>query len=246
MTGQGGGHLWHPQNSSNMEALVLHTSRLGCLYCLSVYYFYCFDFCFCRILLSLYSEQFHSSGGGKQFGGYLEVILVMNFQALKVLVPSFSQFSGAGDGTRGLAKYGLHTYPPLVPHFQPGSFLFCVAIKRHKRKTFPAPSHPVNDHKRTTPTPTKIDPRPVLFLTKHVKIWTDSKSIHFLLTRAWFAREQLLSTAVEPSPDCGGGGNSDPQGTAHLQGQIACTQWEGKPSDLKANPKVWRLQETVF
>lgn len=90
MTGQGGSHIWHPQNSSNMEALVLHTSRLGCLYCLSVYYFYCFDFRFYRILLSLYSEQFHSSGGVKQFGGYLEVILVMNFQALKVLVPSFS------------------------------------------------------------------------------------------------------------------------------------------------------------
>lgn len=47
-------------------------------------------FRFYRILWSLHSEQFHSSGGVKQFGGYLEVILVVNFQALKILVPLFS------------------------------------------------------------------------------------------------------------------------------------------------------------
>lgn len=93
--------------------------------------FTAFGFHFYQILLSLYSEQFYSSGGVKQFGGYLEVILIVNFSGSKnssTLVFIVLWCWGWGPAPCQIRA----TYPPLVPHFQPGSFLFLIAIKRQE------------------------------------------------------------------------------------------------------------------
>lgn len=62
VTCQGGGHLWHPQDNSNMEEMAAtHLSAWLSLliYCLFII-FTAFGFHFYQILESLYSEQFHS------------------------------------------------------------------------------------------------------------------------------------------------------------------------------------------